>query len=281
MNPETANTCIRKIRAIDGWFWPSAGYLFALLDEIQKAACVTGPIFEIGAYHGKSAVLLAHMLDSRTETLGVCDTFGATGVASGSPDAGFLDRFERNMREYGPAGVRVRVHRKNAADLTVRDTSSDCRFFHIDGGHSAADVVRDLGIAADALQPDGVVVLDDFHNFAWPGVAEGFFRFMNDRPGVFEPLVMGFNKGVLVRPDARGLYQPAFEDPERCWRAIPRGPFALKTVELCGVDAFLFHTPSYRSPDPRRTIFTTLYQHRPRLADALVRCVGYHTPAGV
>ncbi len=270
---------MRLIRAIDGWFWPAAAYLFALLDEIQKDRGIRGDIFEIGAYHGKSAAFLAAMLDPATERLGVCDLFGA--APDGSNGRGFRSTFEANIRALFPDPHFLKVHGKDAAELGVSDTSDRCRIFHIDGGHDANDVFHDLVTASAAVHPEGVVVLDDFHNFAWPGVAEGFFRFMRDRPGEFVPLAVGFNKGVLTRPAARSLYEPAFRHPERSWRVIPRGPYSLKTIELCGVETFVFFTPSYRSPDLRRTVLSALHQHRPRFADALVRFIGYHGDDGL
>ncbi len=219
--------------------------------------------------------MLAHLLVRPEESLGVCDLFGDPDSRSNG-GVGFRAAFERNMRRFTPAPDEIRIVQKDAADLTVQDTPAPCRMFHIDGGHSARHVYRDLHTADRALHPAGIVVLDDFHNFAWPGVAEGFFRFMADRPGVFAPLVAGFNKGILTRPDARDVYLRTLDDPQECWRAMPRGPFDVKTIELCGVETRLFHAPSVRSPDLPRSILTLIHQHHPRWADAMARWTRFH-----
>jgi hypothetical protein len=61
------------------------------------------------------------------------------------------------------------------------------------------------------------------------------------------------------------------------WLAIPRGPFSLKTVELCGAKCEVFHTPSIRSPDRQRTLLNVVYQHRPNLAELIARLISYHS----
>ncbi|MCP4247540.1 MAG: class I SAM-dependent methyltransferase, partial [bacterium] len=85
----------------------------------------------------------------------------------------------------------------------------------VDGGHDADLVVNDLETADRAVSDNGLVVLDDMYNFAWPEVAEGFFRFMSSRPGAFVPLAIGFNKAVLTRPRGYELYSPYFRNPGR------------------------------------------------------------------
>ena len=76
MTQKLARQYVKKIRRIQGWFWPAAAHLFAMLDEIQKINGITGNLFEIGDYHGKSAALLGGMVNPQRERLGVCDTFG-------------------------------------------------------------------------------------------------------------------------------------------------------------------------------------------------------------
>lgn len=275
MRRPNADRLLRRIRGINGWFWPAAGYLLCWLDEIQKNLGIRGNIFEIGAYHGKSAALLAHLLVRPHESLGVCDLFGDPDPGSNGV-VGFRAAFERNMRRFTAAPDEIRIVQRDAADLTVQDTGAPCRIFHIDGGHSAEHVYDDLHTADRSLHPQGIVVLDDFHNFAWPGVAEGFFRFMADRPGVFAPVAAGFNKGILIRPDARDVYLRTLDDPAERWRAMPRGPFDVKTIELCGVETRLFHAPSVRSPDLQRSILTLIHQHHPRWADVIARWTRFH-----
>ena len=278
MNPELARRYIKRIRRIEGWFWPAAGHLFAMLDEIQKLSGITGNLFEIGAYHGKSAVILAAMLDHERERLGVCDNFGDHDGDASQTGRGFYAAFIRNLERFFPEHGFLDLHCRSSVELTVEQTTSDCRFFHIDGGHDADLVVNDLETADRAVSDHGLVVLDDMYNFAWPEVTEGFFRFMSSRPGAFVPLAIGFNKAVLARPGGYELYSPYFRNPDRCWQHVPRGPYSLKTVRFCDTDTIVLHVTSYKSPDPRRTLLATLYYHRPTWADRLARLLRYHEP---
>jgi len=291
MTPAEVDRYVRKMPAMEGWFWPAAAYLIAWIDHRQWLAGITGDMFEIGTYHGRSAALLASLL-REDEQLGVCDLFGLEAVSHEPPtrvniaDAppvngaarGFLPTFVDNMRRWGPeaSAERMRIFRGSSAALTAADTGTRCRLVHIDGGHEAADVAADLAVADRALLDDGVIVLDDFHNFAWPGVAEGFFRFMHECPGRLAPLAIGFNKGIVCRPAAHAAWRARFTDDADPWSYLPRGPFSLKTVAFHDFETHVFHAPSRRSPDVQRTLLTTLHQHKPRLADRLASMLNYH-----
>jgi hypothetical protein len=124
----------------------------------------------------------------------------------------------------------VRVFAKESSRLTVDDTTAQCRFVHIDGGHRPADVFNDLEVADRALLPDGVVAVDDVFNPSWPGVSEGFYQFVTARPEVFAPLLIGGNKVLLARPASAARYEAHFAS---ITDAIC-GPFAIGIKEWLG-----------------------------------------------
>jgi hypothetical protein len=76
------------------------------------------------------------------------------------------------------------------------------------------------------------------------------------------------------------MYAEWLADAPRCWEFIPRGPLSIKTTELCGHETFVFHIPSYKSPDPMRTTLSMLHHHAPALTDRLSRLVRYHARTG-
>ncbi len=280
MSPQQIAEYLKETRSIRGWFWPAAAYLFGLIEDHQNRCSVSGGFFEIGVFHGKSTHLLARMARERGQTLGVCDLFGTDDESHARAGGGFYSTFQSHLSGAFDSLGFLRVFIKPSNRLTTADTTTDCRFFHIDGDHEAASVANDLAVAARAVNERGVVIVDDIYNFAWPGVAEGFFQFMASRPGELAPIAMGFNKLVLCRPAARAMYESLFDDAAAPWRFIPRGPTSLKTLDLCGWKTRVFHVPSYRSPDPLRTTLTMLYQHAPRLSDRVSRLVRYHARAG-
>ena len=69
-----------------------------MIDEIQKSAGISGNLFEIGTFHGKSTLLLAEMLDPAAQVLGVCDLFGIEQSDGIVTDPGFHDTFMQNVR---------------------------------------------------------------------------------------------------------------------------------------------------------------------------------------
>lgn len=193
-------------RDVEGWFFPIDAYLFGFLDDLQKREGIRGNLFEIGVHHGKTALFLARM-KSPDETLGVCDVFEQQELNRDHSGEGNRAIFERNLQS-----VEVRIFATESSALTSVDTTTRCRFVHIDGGHRPDDVFGDLVTAERALLPDGVVAVDDVFNPNWPGVSEGFYRYMSARPHALVPMLIGGNKVLLTRPAAVARYEALFGD---------------------------------------------------------------------
>ncbi len=194
-----------ETRDVEGWFFPVDAYLFGLVDEVQRREGIRGNLFEIGVHHGKTAIFLARCRRD-PEVLGVCDVFEQQELNRDRSGEGSRELFLRNMATHP-----VRVFAKESARLTVEDTTSECRFVHIDGGHRAEDVLNDLRVAERALLPHGVVAVDDAFNPNWPGVSEGMYRFFSAHPGTFAPLLIGGNKVLLARPASVARYERHFD----------------------------------------------------------------------
>ena len=203
---------LQATRSVEGWFFPIDAYLFAVIDEIQKAEGIAGNLFEIGVHHGKTAIFLSRML-RKDELLGVCDVFEQQGLNRDHSGEGSRELFEKNMRAFGSL-ERTRVFAKSSDQLTVSDTTSDCRFFHIDGGHRPEDVMADLRTAENAIGENGVVVLDDLFNPNWPGVSEGFYRYASKS---LAPILIGGNKVFFTRPAAVSRYRFDGIEPDRAF----------------------------------------------------------------
>ena len=195
---------LNATRHVEGWFFPIDAYLFVTVDAMQKRMNIRGNLFEIGVHHGKTAIFLAH-LASPHETLGVCDVFDRQELNVDHSGAGSRAQFEKNMSMYAGA-ANLRVFSKPSSQLTTEDTTTTCRFFHIDGGHRPQDVYTDLETADRALLSEGVVSVDDVFNPNWPGVSEGVYRFLSERPKVFTPIAIGGNKVLFSRPGTTQRY---------------------------------------------------------------------------
>lgn len=228
---------LEQTRSVEGWFFPIDAHLFAIVDEIQKRKGIRGNLFEIGVHHGKTALFFAKM-QAPGETLGVCDVFEQQELNRDHSGEGNRAIFERHLREHGASAD---VYAKLSSELTVADTSVQCRFFHIDGGHRPEDVLNDLHVAERALLPEGVVAVDDVFNPNWPGVSEGFYRY----EGALVPIAIGGNKVLLAREPA--LYERHWRDYEEFIRPEP---FVFGSKEWLGRNVLTMIRLSWVDLDP-------------------------------
>lgn len=260
MDPTQARRLLPGIRRIDGWFPDEAAMMFALVNALQQRSGVHGDLFEIGAHHGKSAVMLASMADPASETLGVCDLFGHQTANVSRSGAGNRQLFDANLLRHVRTLPPLRVFERNSKDLTPADTGRGVRFFHIDGGHNADEALSDLELAAATLVENGVIAIDDAFRPDWPGVTEGIVRFL-DRHQDFCAAISAFNKLLLARRPAAAIYREV-EHPVLRNQYDLGYPWALKTLPFLDSPLTIFHLPTHlRYPKLKARVFQ-YYQHR-------------------
>lgn len=211
---------LHATKGVEGWFFPIDALLFGIIDEIQKREGIAGNLFEIGVHHGKTALFLARMARAG-EIAGVCDVFDQQDLNRDRSGEGNLAIFLRHL-----GGAPVRIFAKLSSELTTDDTTTQCRFVHIDGGHRPEDVLTDLHTADRALSSEGVVAVDDVFNPNWPGVSEGFYAFLRESKA-FVPIAIGGNKVLLARPLAAARYERHWLVFEEWERYIAPQPFGL------------------------------------------------------
>jgi methyltransferase family protein len=225
---------LRATADVEGWFFPIDAYAFAMFDEIQRREGISGNLFEIGVHHGKTAIFLAREA-AQGETVGVCDVFENQELNVDRSGEGSRELFLANMRAKASLPAeRLCIFAKRSAALTSDETTTRCRFFHIDGGHRPEDVFADLVTADRAVLPDGIVSVDDVFNSNWPGVSEGFYNFIATRPDGFVPLFIGGNKVFFARPDAAERYERYWSDDGAWQEFFDPGPFTFDFKEWLG-----------------------------------------------
>lgn len=165
----------RRLDDVPGWFPVLDQMLFTWFLERQKAAGIRGDLLEVGVYMGKSAILLGHHRRPG-EGYTVCDLFegdapdGANRAESTKSYSALTQRaFEENYLSFHDELPRVLPGPSSRVPDEVEPRS--CRFVHIDASHLYEHVYGDIGAAHDLLQPDGIVVLDDFRSEHTPGVS--------------------------------------------------------------------------------------------------------------
>lgn len=239
MRPSAARELAKASRDVQGWF--EAHGLFALIDSTQRAVGVRGNLFEIGAHHGKSAVMLGRMA-TENETVGVCDIFDEQDRNVSGSGSGDRATFQRNVDRLVP-GREVRVHQCLSSELTAEQVGP-CRFLHVDGGHLSEEAMGDLRLGAQVTVDRGTMVIDDPYRIEWPGVTEAIVRFLTERED-WAPVVAGFNKLVLCRRPSLELYTAAVQSND-VWSYIDARVYDRKRLPLVGTETTIFYVPTSR-----------------------------------
>jgi cephalosporin hydroxylase len=168
-------------RAVPGWLKEGAISALIAFGKWQQENNCLGDAAEIGVHHGKLFILLANLRRQDEQAFAV-DIFDDQHLNPDRSGCGDLARFKDNLGFYAnEAGVEI--IKKDSTQLTradfYRGKKGNIRLFSIDGSHTAAHTLSDLTIAAQLLSTDGLICLDDFYNPDWPGVQEGFYRFLS------------------------------------------------------------------------------------------------------
>jgi hypothetical protein len=195
-------------RAVPGWLSEGAVSAVIAFGKWQKENNCLGDVAEIGVHHGKLFILLAN-LRRQDERAFAVDIFDDQHLNPDHSGCGDLARFKDNLGLYAdPAGVDI--IKKDSTELTradlYRGKKGNIRLFSVDGSHTAAHTLSDLTIAAQLLSAEGVICLDDFYNPDWPGVQEGFYRFLSRASAEIAPFAYGNHKLYLCKTGCRTRY---------------------------------------------------------------------------
>jgi hypothetical protein len=134
----------------------------------------------------------------------------------------------------------VTVIKKDSTQLTRSDFYKNkrggIRLFSIDGSHTAKHTMSDLTMAAKLLNPGGLICLDDFYNPEWPGVQEGFYRFLSAAPAEIAPFAYGNHKLYLCDKEYHEQYLRLVEEELRTfalqYKNVEIGNFPVAYISL-------------------------------------------------
>jgi len=193
------NNYLILIDFIEGWFLKEAAEFFLWVDYIQKKNDISGNIFEAGTYQGKSAILLALMVNTNKERFAICDDFD-----NKKNKIPVKQLFLKNLKSFFKDISFTEIHSKASSQLNSEECNN-IRFFHIDGGHSAEETYQDLQLASESIIESGIIAIDDLFNEFWPGVMEGVYKFLTSNKEIV-PLSIGFNKLLLCKKSKQNWY---------------------------------------------------------------------------
>ena len=172
------------VAGIEGWLRPDAAALTARLCRLQAALRVRSGVLELGVYRGKYLALLAALHgDAGVPVVGVDMFIQRIGESIEAVHvAYFVALIVDAVLGAAPRAAHPRIIAAPTADVTPERLLEHCpagfSFISVDAGHEVGDVMHDLGLAAAALAPMGIVALDDAFHGALPGVSEGLVRFL-------------------------------------------------------------------------------------------------------
>jgi hypothetical protein len=167
---------IRSYADIRGWFFWEDTVLFR---EILAAQTLPGTLVELGAFLGRSTALMGEY-QRPGDRFVVVDLFGiepedVANAAENQLSYSTVDpnqlrnQFEANYLALHPELPEI----VQALSSSVADhvEPASVRFAHVDASHLYDFVAQDLLVMRDLMQPDGVVVFDDYRAVHTPGVA--------------------------------------------------------------------------------------------------------------
>ncbi len=244
---ETIATYLQQdSRTVPGWFQPTDGWLMTIVAAMQDEEGITGDALEIGAFQGRSAILLAHLLGPQ-ETMVVCDPFD--GDTSSVVNDAENDRYYTGLQETSFREHYARFHtRPPEVHVMTSDVYADIaeadrfRLVHVDGSHLYDPVVGDIALTRRAMRAGGLVVFDDVFNGDLPGVAAAVWGAVATTDLV--PVAMTEAKLYCAWGDRAGAWVQGLGS-----RLHADGRFTVEDIPLAGTHVHLVRpTAAIRSP---------------------------------
>jgi hypothetical protein len=172
---------IKKYRVnswrVPGWFPLIDFDLFLAINNRQQELGFLGDILEIGTYKGKSGILLT-LCAKPTETVRLLDLYADIRLEANPDSIDYKQLDEtQTIKNLNKFGSEYKLVFGNSLEIPKVIPKTPHRIIHIDGSHQYEIVRNDLQNALKLLSPDGVIILDDYSNLAYPGVAIAFWEF--------------------------------------------------------------------------------------------------------
>lgn len=181
---------------VPGWFSDQDQALISWLLERQNRLAIQGDLLELGAYLGKSAILIGRYRVG-DQRLTVCDLFEDTAQDH--------DNHEE-MQQYRSTLTRLAFERNYLAfhttlpSIVQGPTSTiashvapqSCRFAHVDASHLYEHVEADIQACRALMHTEGLLVCDDFRAAHTPGVAAAVWSAVTS--GELHPICLSDSK---------------------------------------------------------------------------------------
>ena len=230
---------------VEGWLGDRMWQVINVFGTILDANGVRGNVVEFGVHHGLFLFLLSTIRNGDEQCFAV-DVFedqilniDCSGRGSLATFLAHIETFMASERQFFKIVQRDTMS-FSIAEVTDLFGRNGVKFFSVDAGHTVQHTCNDLSLAQEVLAPGGIVALDDYMSTHWPGVTEGFYRYMNYRNRRLNPLLCFQNKLFLTTVSEHGLRLQQFRTAIEaiCGEEVRRGRW--KEVEIAGSNSLSF-----------------------------------------
>lgn len=151
-------------KEVEGWFYPiDIIVLYGILNVLQEK--IQGDICEIGVAYGKSAITLSNFKRS-DDNFYLYDIFPKN----------VFEKCKENIKKFGSDDKLV-WRLENTMEIDHAYFEKPIRLLHIDGCHEHSAVLNDLQFFSRYMHDAGIIVLDDFNDYEYPGVNSAAIEF--------------------------------------------------------------------------------------------------------
>jgi len=188
---------------VEGWVDSRHYNVLQVIANTQREVGITGHVGEIGVYHGKLLIGLAHLASDGDKVTAI-DVFEDQSKNIDGAGVGSFERLQENIKQYGPKNRDYKFIKADSIALTmtdkckIMDERGPFRLFSVDGCHTLEHTHADLLTAQEMLAPGGVMILDDFMQPHWPGVTQAANVFYSKGEPRVKPFLYCYHKLYFV-----------------------------------------------------------------------------------
>jgi hypothetical protein len=192
-----------------GWLGDRMCQIVDVIGTILDTNGIHGNIAEFGVHHGLFLFLL-NVLRNDDEKCFAIDVFDDqhlnVDASGGDSLATFVSHIETLM---APQRRFFQIVQRDTMSFSTPEVvelfgKEGVKFLSIDAGHAILHACDDLSLAQEVLVPGGIIALDDYMSWHWPGVTEGFYRFMHSQNRRLKPFLYFQNKLFLTTVSEHG-----------------------------------------------------------------------------
>src|SRR6516165_3443050 len=230
---------------VEGWLGDRMWQLVNLIGTILDTDGVHGNIAEFGVHHGLFLFLLNALRNDDEECFAI-DVFDDQHLNVDSSGRGSLTVFRSHLETLMASQRRFfRIVQRDTMSFSTVEVvdlfgKMGVKFFSIDAGHTIQHACNDLHLAQEVLVSGGVIALDDYMSVHWPGVTEGFYRFMHFQNRRLKPFLLFQNKLFLTTVSEHSLCLQQFRTAIETFCADEVRSGRWRDVEIAGSNCLSF-----------------------------------------